>query len=333
MKSQRIKFKAGAQRTFIEELCEKSNLSTKELAARANITPRSFRDWKNEKLTMTEASADAFCRQFSLVLPEEKDVLIRRWVLSKKVAAKRGGISRFQKYGSFATVEGRKKGGRKAIEILRNKRIIPSCKTYLLPKAYSSDLAEFVGIMLGDGGLTPLYISITLNSEADQAYIYFVISLCEKLFGERPKIHKHRNDKAVALYYNSKVLATYFISIGLKVGSKVKQQVGVPEWIIKNKEYSKACLRGLMDTDGGIFLHRYLSNKKRYTYSKLCFSNRSIPLLLFVYETLIEFGFTPKLIEKVENKKVWLYNAQEVKQYLLKIGTNNQRLLRHTILT
>lgn len=88
-------------------------------------------------------------------------------------------------------------------------------------------------------------------------------------------------------------------------------------------------MRGLMDTDGGVFLHRYKVNGKGYAYKKISFSNRSVPLLFFVANTLHELGFTPKIIDKIENKKVWLYNEQEVKRYLQIVGTHNARLLKY----
>ena len=83
-----------------------------------------------------------------------------------------------------------------------------------------------------------------------------------------------------------------------------------------------------MDTDGGVFLHRYKVGGQEYKYRKISFSNRSVPLLLFVSNTLTELGFTPKIIDKVENKKVWLYNTNEVKKYLEVVGTHNPRLLK-----
>jgi hypothetical protein len=81
-----------------------------------------------------------------------------------------------------------------------------------------------------------------------------------------------------------------------------------------------------MDTDGGIFIHQYHVNKKKYSYLKLCFTNRSLPLLKFVYKQLVKEGFNPKLITKLENKKVWLYNNSEVLEYLKKVDTHNSRL-------
>ena len=186
-----------------------------------------------------------------------------------------------------------------------------------------------MGILLGDGGITPGQVFITLNGEADHDYVNFVIDLENRLFKEKPKIIKKNNDKAVAIYLNGIQLINYLVSIGLKIGNKVKQQVGVPNWIMSSKIYKVACLRGLMDTDGGVFLHRYKVNGKGYVYKKICFSNRSMPLLYFVEKTLKNLGFTPKIITKVENKKVWLYNESEVEKYLSLVKTHNSRLLKY----
>jgi len=78
-----------------------------------------------------------------------------------------------------------------------------------------------------------------------------------------------------------------------------------------------------MDTDGGICKHRYRVNGKEYSYKKICFANRSIPILNFVRDELEDMGFTPKVRE---NKQVWLYNESEVETYLKKVGSHNPRL-------
>ncbi|MCX6704929.1 MAG: LAGLIDADG family homing endonuclease, partial [Candidatus Woesebacteria bacterium] len=107
--------------------------------------------------------------------------------------------------------------------------------------------------------------------------------------------------------------------------------VGVPDWIQQKNEYRIACLRGLMDTDGGVFIHKYKVNNKYYSYRKICFTNRSVPLLRFVYDTLKELGLTAKIVDKVENKKVWLYNTHEVASYLAIVKSSNWRLNRYQL--
>ena len=323
----RLKFNSGQQKKFIEKIRKKSHLSIKELAKLAGVHERSFRDWNREKLTMTLKAARLFCVKFDHVLPEKQEVLVGRWKKRKEEASRIGGIARFKKHGSPGTEEGRRKGGMKSIANLRKNGIIPRVKIYKIP-SINKDLAEYVGIMLGDGGITPSQCTITLNSIADKDYARFVCDLACKLFGEKPKIFKKKDCNAITLYYNGSALVKYLCSLGLKTGNKVKQQVGVPDWVKNVGSYRIACLRGLMDTDGGVFIHRYKVNGKNYKYKKISFSNRSIPLLMFVRDTLLELGFTPKVIDKVENKKVWLYNENEVNRYLNTVRSHNVRLLK-----
>lgn len=313
---------------FLNEISCKSHLSTKDLAKIANVHPRSFRDWKNEKLTMTLLAAEKFMALFKVNLPENKQLLIQRWQKARENANRIGGMVMFKKYGSPGTEEGRRRGGIKSIANLRKNGIIPKIKKYKLPTVFNEALAEYVGILLGDGGITSEQCAITLNSEADREYVHFVSQLGKNLFGEAPKLYKRKDSKAIVLYYNGKFLIRYLLSIGLKVGNKVRQQIDVPDWIKNNPHYKAACIRGLMDTDGGVFLHKYKVNGKEYVYKKISFSNKSIPLLIFVKKTLTELNFAPKIVNNVVNKQVWLYNNTEVADYLEKIGTNNPRLIR-----
>lgn len=86
--------------------------------------------------------------------------------------------------------------------------------------------------------------------------------------------------------------------------------------------YVKVCIRGLVDTDGCFALHRYRVNGKEYCYPKICFSNRSEPLLEFVYQGLKQLGFNPKRTYKYQ---VWIHNQNETRRYLKEIGTNNYK--------
>lgn len=328
----RLKFTTGKQKRFINKVIKASNLSVNKLAALASVSPRTIRDWRREKYNISLSAVHFFCRKFSLKLPGNEESLIRTWKETKRNSGKKGGLACYKRYGNPSTEEGTKKGGAKTLSILREKGIIPPIKIYKYPLKLNADLAEFVGLVLGDGGITMRQLCITLNSEKDTELAKFVMDLGEKLFGEKPKVLKERKRKALRLYYNGELLVKYLIKIGLKTGNKVKQQVGVPKWIKNSNKFRTSCLRGLMDTDGGVFVHKYKVNGKLYSYKKICFSNRSLPLLDFVYQTLEDVGFNPKLIKDIENKKVWLYNSNEVRSYLSLIGTRNPRLKRYRVL-
>lgn len=322
-----VKFRSGEQNNFIEVALYKSKLSIGELAKLVSISPRNFRDWKREKLSMTSSSVKLISSKFHIKLEEEIQLLEERWQKYKSAKGKIGGNVFKKLYGNPATDEGRRKGGKRALEVLRQKGLIPPVKTFKSPRK-SKNLAEFIGIMLGDGGITDSQITVTLNREADRDYISYVKNLLNTLFGEYPKHLKRKGSLADSIYYNGINIVKNLEKLGLRRGNKVRQQVEVPKWIHNNKEYSKSCCRGLMDTDGCIAIHRYYVGGKRYFYKKLIFTNHSIPLANFVFSTLLNNGLHPKMFSNLEKRRVWLYNSNEVIQYLDRIGSSNERLLR-----
>ena len=325
----RLKFRSGNQKRFLLEVEQISNFSSDEIAHLVGVVGRSYRDWRREKLCMSLKAAEILCDKFKVQLPERKEDLVQNWIKYKSEKARVGGIIRYKKYGSFATVEGRKKGGVKTLAILRERGVIPQAKEFDFPKEYNDNLAEFVGIMLGDGGLTHGQASITLNSNADKEYIPFVINLVRNLFNFDAPVYERQDCNASSILCNGVKLIEYLLKIGLTVGNKVKQQARVPKWIFSKKCYRIACLRGLIETDGGIFIHRYKVNGKEYRYLKLNFSNRSVPLLQFVSKVLDELNMTPKIVRYGESNQVWLYNMREVYEYLRVVGTHNPRLLKN----
>ncbi len=325
----RLKFLPGRQRNFLLNVEVRSGLKPDELASMVGVVPRSYRDWRREKLNMSEKAGDILCQRYGVELPESKTKMIERWKANRSEIGARGGREYFRKYGSPATLEGRRKGGAKTLAILRERGIIPLTREFEFPVGESEPLAEFVGILLGDGGITAGQAVITLNSEADREYLVFVIGLIKRLFGFEAPYVKRKDCKANMIFCNGVKFVDYLLGLGLRVGNKVKQQVGIPDWVFTKMEYKTACLRGLMDTDGGVFMHRYKVGGKEYRYLKVCFTNRSMPILMFVRDVLVELGMTPKVVLGTGSEKVWLYNQDEVYEYLGIVGTHNSRLLKN----
>ena len=111
--------------------------------------------------------------------------------------------------------------------------------------------------------------------------------------------------------------------IGLKIGSKVRQQVDVPQWIKNNEKYATACLRGLIDTDGCLIKHRYSVGGKEYLYKKLSFSNSSVPLISFALERLGQLNIQARV---TKNKKEVRIDAQsEMRKYFRIVGSHNPK--------
>jgi len=114
--------------------------------------------------------------------------------------------------------------------------------------------------------------------------------------------------------------------LGLKTGNKVKQQVDVPGWIKNNKKFQIACVRGLMDTDGSIFIHKYKVKGKAYQYKKMAFTSRSKPLVIFAYNALKRLKLNPRITKN--GWDVRLDSIEDVKKYFRLIGSHNLKHLK-----
>ena len=94
------------------------------------------------------------------------------------------------KYGNPGTPDGRIRGGLASIakQIESGGQSPFVARTVRYPK-HSADLAEFVGILLGDGCINKNQISISLNIKSDKDYASYVVELTEKLFRYRPSLN------------------------------------------------------------------------------------------------------------------------------------------------
>lgn len=189
----------------------------------------------------------------------------------------------------------------------------------------SAQLAEFVGIMIGDGGINNNWqANITLNSVADAEYIPFVVSLCEQLFRTIPAVRKRKTRNAVIVSLASTTIVDFLVELGLPRGNKLKQGLCIPSWILQKKAYRIVCVRGLMDTDGGLYIHKHTISQKVYRNIGLCFTSYSPKLIGQVATIFEEFGIMPHISGTGRN--IYLYSERDVSKYLDIFGTSNRRI-------
>ncbi len=201
-------------------------------------------------------------------------------------------------------------------------------KSHRLPirqPAPSTELAEFVGIMIGDGGLSAYQATVSLNQVTDAEYSSYVAHLMERLFGVTPSVFDRTNDLLRSIVVSRIELVHYLNRLGLPIGNKVRQSLDIPFWIQKDPEFKIACLRGLVDTDGSIFTHTYAVKGKTYAYKKLSFTSASPPLLATVCASFESLGLKPRI---GSNKDVRLDSKADMERYFEVIGTNNPKHLR-----
>ena len=88
-----------------------------------------------------------------------------------------GGNAKYKKYGHVSLDEQkRKRAWEKWWEgegKLKSQKILQPVK--IKKPNRSRELAEFVGIMIGDGGISEYFIAVTLNSNTDAKYAVFCV--------------------------------------------------------------------------------------------------------------------------------------------------------------
>jgi intein/homing endonuclease len=195
----------------------------------------------------------------------------------------------------------------------------------LLFPEISTSLAECVGILIGDGGISNYQVTVSLNHITDKSYSRFVVALFTGLFGESPQVYHRTQESVYSITYSRVQLVRYLSSLGLPIGNKIKQKIDIPIWVKNDSNLTIACLRGLVDTDGCVFTHRYKVKGREYSYKKLSFTSASPLLLSSVYTVLTSLDFHPR---KGVNHDIWLERKDDVRRYFAVIGSHNPKHLR-----
>lgn len=208
-------------------------------------------------------------------------------------------------------------------------------KDLILPRKSSTKLAEFIGVLTGDGyiGAYPekydYRVEIVGHKTLDYKYLTnHVSSLIKSLFNINPNIILRNDQKVICLRVCSKTLVKFIESTGFPTGKK--RQIGIPKWIYENKNYMLAFIKGLFDTDGSLALKKGRAKKREYEPCiKLTSSSKQLRDL--TYNFLIKQGFS--LSKYTEFKELGItYSLQIFKQdniskWVNLIGFNNEKHL------
>lgn len=150
--------------------------------------------------------------------------------------------------------------------------------------------AYAIGLAIGDGNLSnPNRRAVRLRITCDLKYpnlINKIFLSLKRLFPDN-RVSTVRNK---GNYLNISVYSNHLEPLlGWKAagGSKYRQNVQVPEWILEQKRYVIPCLRGLIETDGAIYLDR--------GYRMVIFSTIIQELARQTYSMMALLGFNANL--------------------------------------
>ena len=144
-----------------------------------------------------------------------------------------------------------------------------------LPDYPTPELAEIIGIMLGDGCLYQdkklKFHTVICFNKNETSYLDYVKNLFEKYFYPyRFSLQELENE--FFLRNISKVIGRILLLVGIKAGNKVKNKVMVPKWVFGDRKFIISLLRGIFDTDGCVY-------RKYDNYAQIQFKFASHTLL------------------------------------------------------
>jgi hypothetical protein len=213
-----------------------------------------------------------------------------------------------------------------------------------LPRCWSKELAEYVGIHIGDGCIGQYkttngrgydyLIQYGGDPIKEKEYVdNFVVPLLKKLFGINIYPKKLKSG-VYGFKIKSKAILQFFSKIiKLPVGNK--GQIGIPKAIKRDHKLLKACVRGIFDTDFGICFHK--DRKGHPKYPRITAWFKSEKLVDDLYHFFVSEGFKPYVRKNVQlkcsngklcnNHNIALSGREALKSWFKRIGSHNPKHL------
>jgi len=181
--------------------------------------------------------------------------------------------------------------------------------------------AYVIGLAIGDGNLSNQNGRATrLRITCDKNYPLLVERIINSLKILLPDnkvavVDREGNCLDISVYSNH---LESLLGWKAKKGSKFKQRVSIPDWIKEKNKYKIKCLKGLIETDGSIYLDR--------GYKMMMFTTIIPKLAKDVYEAIISLGFRPHFY-KIKRGKNNKYNFNQKIIYRIRLSKNVSEFL------
>lgn len=172
------------------------------------------------------------------------------------------------------------------------------------PLTKNGDLAELIGIVLGDGHLHKHDRCDSLRIVGDAKKMGFVIrsaQLVYLVFKKEPKVMKRSSSNGVNITLYEKNISK---RLSLPTGARAGYEFLLPSWIEKSRSNTIRFLRGLYEAEGTL-----CHSPATYTH-KFIFTNMNLRLLELVARLVRGLGFTVS----VSANKVQVSRKDEVQK-------------------
>lgn len=195
----------------------------------------------------------------------------------------------------------------------------------------NSGIAEIIGLLIGDGYIyrknRKYQIGFVGNPITDKELFERLKQLILKEFGKETKIKVRA--RGLRLVFNSKEICKFLIDdLGISHGEGKCERVTIPETIFSDWNLAKHAIRGIMDSDGTIFVSKKPGLER---YPTIEITTTSPKLAEQIKNLLLKQGFRVANIRKSLSKlskrtayRVPLHGKENVKRWLSEIGFSNK---------
>ena len=144
----------------------------------------------------------------------------------------------------------------------------------------NNDLAELIGVVLGDGHIEkfPRTERLTISSNsANKGFINRYRQIISRIFSKEPYCEKIKNINCIRISIYEKKISE---RLAMPTGNRAKKHIKIPSWILNNKKLLLSYLRGLYEAEGSFCIHKPTCTYK-FLFSKSSDKNAKIRSINF----------------------------------------------------
>jgi len=202
----------------------------------------------------------------------------------------------------------------------------------------SNELAELIGIIIGDGNIyrknNKYRVGFTGNIANDKEYFEYIKKLIKKEWNKDARIFV--GGRGLRIVINSKEVCNLLINeLKLPYGEGKGEKVVIPEIIAQNWNIVRHTIRGIVDTDGSVFISRKPRIEK---YPSIEITTTSQKLAIQLKKILEVRGFRVNKIRVVLSKnsilpinRIALNGRVQLKKWKEEIGFSNPYKLERAV--
>ena len=229
--------------------------------------------------------------------------------------------------------KGRKKAN-KAIKILSLKEIKREINSFSSIEL-SNSLCELAGAFIGDGCFNHYsnkvyHIEFAGDKRYDLPYYNkFIIPTIKKIVPEiKPHFYKSfKKENAIRIVFYSRRLFYFLKEFFNFIPGRKAHIIFIPEKISSSKdEYMRFAIRGIFDTDGGVFLDKRKSYNSFYPRIYIQTVSERLHKQLYSYLSMY-FKIYSAFDFKRQIYKIEIYGIEQLRKWMSLIGFSNKRHL------